>query len=110
MQKRPLMIEHGFVRVAAAVPRLRVADCDYNVCAILELLTQAEKQQVHVVVFPELALTGYTCADLFQQPTLLRGARNALVRLVEEAKNRFAGLAVVGLPWTEDDQLYNVAA
>src|SRR5438132_8484090 len=104
------MIEHGFVRVAAAVPRLRVADCAGNVAEILELLERAEQQQVHVVVFPELALTGYTCADLFQQPTLLDGARRALVRLVDESKARFAGLAVVGLPWTENDQLWNVAA
>jgi NAD+ synthase (glutamine-hydrolysing) len=104
------MLQHGFVRVAAAVPRLRVADCAANVTAILELLERAEQQQVHLAVFPELAVTGYTCADLFQQPTLLDGARHALVRLVDEAKTRFAGLAVVGLPWSEDDQLWNVAA
>src|SRR6266849_3150474 len=93
------MIQHGFVRVAAAVPRLRVADCSGNSGAILELLQRAEEQRVHVVVFPELALTGYTCADLFQQPTLLNGAREALVRLVAQARDRFRGLAVVGLPW-----------
>ncbi len=104
------MIQHGFVRVAAAVPRLRVADCGGNTDEILRMLDLAEAQQVHVVVFPELALTGYTCADLFQQPTLLNGARNALIRLIDEGKKRFAGLAIVGLPWTEDDQLYNVAA
>jgi NAD+ synthase (glutamine-hydrolysing) len=104
------MIDHGFVRVAAAVPRLRVADCGYNAGEILELLARAEKQQVHVLVLPELALTGYTCGDLFQQPALLRGAQEALLRLLEEGHHRFAGLAVVGLPWAEGDQLYNVAA
>ena len=104
------MIEHGFVRVAAAVPRLRVADCAGNVAEILTLLDRAEQQHVHVVVFPELALTGYTCADLFQQPTLLRGAQDALARLLNEGKDRFAGLVVVGLPWAVNDQLYNVAA
>src|SRR5712691_9045473 len=104
------MIQHGFVRVAAAVPRLRVADCGGNTDEILAMLGRAEQQQIHVVVFPELALTGYTCADLFQQPTLLLAARDALVRLVEEGKSRFAGLAIVGLPWAEEDQLYNVAA
>src|SRR6516225_7325468 len=104
------MIKHGFVRVAAAVPRLRVADCQSNVGDILELLQRAEQQQVHVVVFPELCLTGYSCGDLFQQPGLLEGARNALARLIEESKDQFAGLAVVGLPWTSADQLYNVAA
>ena len=104
------MIQHGFVRVAAAVPRLRVADCTGNTDAILALLTRAEQQQVHVAVFPELAITGYTCADLFQQPTLLHAARESLVRLVEEGRTRFAGLAVVGLPWAVEDRLYNVAA
>jgi len=87
-----------------------VADCAGNVDAILELLDRAELQQVHVVVFPELALTGYTCGDLFQQPALLRGAQEALVRLLVESKTRFAGLAVVGLPWAVGEQLYNVAA
>jgi NAD+ synthase (glutamine-hydrolysing) len=104
------MIQHGFVRVAAAVPRLRVADCSYNINEILTLLAQAEAQRVHVVIFPELAITGYTCADLFQQPALLHGARAALTRLIEDANRRFAGLAAVGLPWTEEDQLFNVAA
>jgi NAD+ synthase (glutamine-hydrolysing) len=104
------MIQHGFVRVAAAVPRLRVADCTGNCSEILTLLAQAEQQQVHVVVFPELALTGYSCADLFQQQALIQAAAAALVRLLEEGKNRFAGMAVVGLPWAAEDQLYNVAA
>jgi NAD+ synthase (glutamine-hydrolysing) len=104
------MIQHGFVRVAAAVPPLRVADCPGNTDAILALLARAEQQRIHVVVFPELALTGYTCADLFQQPALLRAAQDALARLVEEGRTRFAGLVVVGLPWAVNDQLYNVAA
>jgi NAD+ synthase (glutamine-hydrolysing) len=104
------MIQHGFVRVAAAVPRVRVADCGYNVTQIAELLDHAESQRVHVVVFPELAITGYSCADLFQQPTLLDGARDALASLLDRTRDAFAGLAVVGLPWAVDDQLYNCAA
>lgn len=104
------MIQHGFVRVAAAVPRLRVADCLGNVAAMLELLDRAEQQQVHVLVFPELSLTGYTCGDLFHQPTMLRGAQDALLRLTLEGADRFAGLAVVGLPWAVGDRLFNVAA
>src|SRR5260370_10864252 len=104
------MIQHGFVRVAAAVPRLRVADCGGNVAAMLELLDRAEQQQVHVLVFPELSLTGYTCGDLFQQPTMLRGAQDALLRLTLVGMDRFARLAVVCLPWTGGDQLFNFAA
>jgi NAD+ synthase (glutamine-hydrolysing) len=102
------MLEHGFVRVAAAVPRVRVADCAYNAERILELLGQAARERVHVIVFPELALTGYTCADLFHQPLLQRGARDALAEILR--RNPCSGLAVVGLPWTVGDQLYNAAA
>lgn len=103
------MIQHGFIRVAAAVPRVRVADCAANVEQILALLDRAAEQQAHVVVFPELALTGYTCADLFHQPLLQRGACEGLARLLREGR-RFAGLVAVGLPWAVGDALYNVAA
>jgi NAD+ synthase (glutamine-hydrolysing) len=102
------MLEHGFVRVAAAVPRVRVGDCTYNAERLLDLLAQAQRQRVHVLAFPELALTGYTCADLFQHPVLQRGALDALAHVLQQ--NPFAGLAVVGLPWAVGDQLYNVAA
>jgi NAD+ synthase (glutamine-hydrolysing) len=102
------MTSHGFVRVAAAVPRLFVADPAANAVGILDLLAQAQSRQVDVVVFPELCLTGYTCADLFQQPVLLDAAAAALGRIL--ADNPFAGLAVVGLPLAVDDQIYNTAA
>ena len=101
---------HGFVRVAAAVPLLRVADCAYNADRILGLLKRAQAEGVAVVVFPELALTGYTCADLFQQVTLQRAALAALRQLLDERCSGFTGLAVVGLPLVVDDQLYNCAA
>src|SRR5262245_3122588 len=89
---------HGFVRVAAAAPQLRVADCSFNVGRILALLRRAEAEGAAVVVFPELSLTGYTCADLFQQLPLQAGATAALLRLAAESKDVFSGLAVVGLP------------
>jgi NAD+ synthase (glutamine-hydrolysing) len=104
------MLTHGFLRVAAATPALRVADCPFNLEQILDLLRRAEADGVAVVVFPELALTGYTCADLFQQPTLLRGACDALGRLVRESESLFSGVAVVGLPLSVDDQVFNCAA
>src|ERR1700720_2182265 len=74
----PRMDFHGFVRAAAAVPSLRVADCSHNANYILKLLKRAESEQVSVVVFPELSLTGYTCADLFHQTALQRSALAAL--------------------------------
>jgi NAD+ synthase (glutamine-hydrolysing) len=104
------MPHHGFVRVAAGVPTLRVADCAFNAGRIRALMADAQDQGVAVLVFPELALTGYTCADLFQQPALLARARAALAELVDKGRNTFTGLAVVGLPLVLDDQLFNCAA
>src|SRR5690349_11477693 len=104
-----LMLQHGFVRVAAAVPRVRVADCAANAERILALMHQAAREQVHVLVFPELALSGYTCGDLFHQPALQQAALDALARLMKE-RSGYKGLTVVGLPWLVGDQLYNTAA
>ncbi len=104
------MTYHGFLRVAAAVPALRVADCAYNAERILALLDQAQRGGVTLVVFPELALTGYTCADLFQQSTLQKGALAALAHVARASASAYSGIAVVGLPLALDDQLFNCAA
>jgi NAD+ synthase (glutamine-hydrolysing) len=104
------MNHHGFVRLAAAVPKVRVGDCAFNAGRVIGLLQQAEDQAAHVLVFPELCLTGYTCGDLFHQPALLGGARDALAQVIESSATSFAGVAVVGLPWLVDDQLFNCAA
>ena len=104
------MADYGFLRVGAAVPQLRVADCRYNVERILGLLAQAESQGVSVLVFPELAITGYTCADLFQQTTLQKAALAALAHLVRAGSPIFTGIAIVGFPLALDDQMFNCAA
>lgn len=104
------MIQHGFIRVAAAVPKVRVADCAYNAEQVLDLMAKAEQGGVAVVVFPELCLTGYTCGDLFHQSSLQGAALAALADVARRGKARFSGLAIVGLPLVVDDQLYNVAA
>jgi NAD+ synthase (glutamine-hydrolysing) len=104
------MIHHGFLRVAAATPQLRVADCIYNAEQILTLMQQAQEESVAVLVFPELAITGYTCADLFQQDTLLQGARAALEVLVRASADEFSGITCVGLPLAVDDLVFNCAA
>jgi NAD+ synthase (glutamine-hydrolysing) len=104
------MNNHGFVRVAAAVPVLRVADCAFNAEHILGLMARAEREGVAVLLFPELALTGYTCADLFHQPALQDSALRALTTTVRDGASIFAGLTVVGLPMVADDQLFNCAA
>jgi NAD+ synthase (glutamine-hydrolysing) len=104
------MTTHGFVRVAAAVPQVRVADCRFNADRVLDLLRQAESRGVQVVVFPELCLTGYSCGDLFHQPALQRAALNVLADLLQSHLHGYRGLAVVGLPVVVQDQLYNCAA
>jgi NAD+ synthase (glutamine-hydrolysing) len=104
------MTHYGFARVAAIVPRLRVGDCAFNAGRIVGLLSQAEAQHVQVAVFPELCLTGYTCADLFHQPVLQRAALTGLAEVAAHTKSNFSGLAIVGLPVALDDQLFNCAA
>jgi NAD+ synthase (glutamine-hydrolysing) len=103
------MLQFGFVRTMAAAPRLRVADCAYNAERILDILARAERDSVALVVFPELALTGYTCADLFQQSILQRGSLAALDLILRKTRALYSGVAVVGMPLTVDDQLFNCA-
>ncbi len=104
------MIEHGFLRVAAATPLVRVADCSFNAEHSLALMRRAEDEGVSLLVFPELGLTGYTCADLFGQPVLLRAALEALIRVAAEGGRIYSGLAFVGLPVVLDDHVFNCAA
>jgi len=104
------MPDHGFLRVAAATPVLRVADSAFNAEQMLPLLEQARKEVVAILVFPELALTGYTCGDLFHHPTLQRGALAGLERLRQATVAGYSGFVVVGLPLLIDDQLFNCAA
>jgi NAD+ synthase (glutamine-hydrolysing) len=104
------MLNHGFLRVAAAVPRLRVADCEFNADQIIGLMQRAEAEDVRVLVLPELCITGYTCGDLFHHSTLLDGALTALVRIARATGSGFAGLAVVGVPLRHDGQIFDCAA
>ena len=80
--------DYGFVRVAAASPRLKVADCDYNTSQIKQLIDEAAKQNVQFICFPELSITGYTCADLFFETVLQRKALVALMELVGFMKDK----------------------
>jgi NAD+ synthase (glutamine-hydrolysing) len=104
------MNKHGFVRVAAAVPQVRVGDCAFNAERIVGLMKRAGEQGVAVLVFPELSLTGYTCGDLFQQPKLLAGAYDSLGAVLDAGLQSFHGLAIVGLPLVHAEQLFNCAA
>ena len=99
----------GFLRVSVIAPELRVADVAFNVRAIVEALEQAASRGCQVALFPELCITGYTCADLFYQSLLLNQARSAL-RLIAEATQTFRVATVVGLPLEVGGKLYNCAA
>ena len=76
-------MKYGFIKVATAVPSVKVADCQYNVREIEKLIVQAEGKGVEVVVFPELSLTGYTCQDLFRQKLLLDASEAAVLELLD---------------------------
>ena len=104
-------MKDGFVKVAAATPKIRVADCRYNAEQIFTLMRQADQQGVKVLALPELCLTGYTCGDLFLQPTLIKGAEDGLATILEATKN-LDMVTAVGLPvWNKwDNKLYNCAA
>lgn len=102
--------KHGFARVAAASPKLKVADCDYNIIQIKELIDEAAKQHVQFLCFPELSITGYTCADLFFQTALQRKAIESLKELAAFLKDKPSLFVMVGLPLVHMNRLYNVAA
>ncbi len=101
-------MNYGFVKVAAAVPLVRVADCRYNTEQMESLMHRAEEEGVEIVAFPELSVTGYTCMDLFAQQTLLRAAEQELTRLVRAVKD-LSLLAVVGVPLAVGSRLVNAA-
>lgn len=97
---------YGFVRTAAAIPKLKVADCDYNTNEIIELINTASKKDVELCVFPELSITGYTCADLFFQTALINSAEGCLSKIVEATLNKNM-VVIVGLPINIGNCLYN---
>ena len=102
------MKNYGFVNVASAIPSVKVADVDYNVAEIERLVEEANEQQVDLLVFPELSLTGYSCQDLFRQATLLDAVKAAIGRLYECAIHNQV-VFVVGAPIEVDGTLYNAA-
>ncbi len=102
-------MKHGFVKVAAIAPKIRVADPIYNAEVICEEIDKAVQKGAKLLVFPELCLTGYTCQDLFLQETLLQAAEDALRKVMAHTEGMDA-LVFVGLPFEMNQKLYNVAA
>ena len=102
-------MKYGFVKVAAAVPAVKVADVDYNVQQIESIIAQAEGRGVEVIVFPELCITGYTCQDLFKEQLLLDRAESAVITLLDFTR-KLDIISIVGLPVIINGLLYNCAA
>lgn len=101
-------MSYGFVKVAAAVPHVQVADCFYNIEEIEKLMRQASEEGVQMITFPELSITAYTCLDLFTQQTLLNNAEKALLKLVSNTAD-LAIFTIVGIPLRTENRLINVA-
>ncbi len=99
----------GFIRLCAATPELKVADCRHNRAQIEQLLTNASGRNAAAVVFPELCITGYTCGDLFATRTLLQEAEQELALLLKNTAD-LPVLGVVGVPVACGSALYNCAA
>ena len=102
-------MKYGFVKVAAAVPAVRVADVAYNVQEIEKLIALADGQGVELLCFPELSLTGYTCQDLFQEQLLIMKSEEGLLRLLDFTR-QLDIVCVVGLPVQAGGLLLNCAA
>ena len=101
-------MKYGFVKVAAAVPMVKVADCEFNVQQILNLISLAEEKGVEIIAFPELSLTGYSCGDLFQQTLLLEEAEIALMKIVNMTR-QMSVISIVGMPIVHKGALMNAA-
>jgi NAD+ synthase (glutamine-hydrolysing) len=100
---------HGFVRLSAAVPEVKVADPEFNYAKTVELMEKATEARSVLALFPELGLSAYSCEDLFHQQALLDGSLKALEQVVE-ASRRMPIISVVGLPLKIDHMLFNCAA
>lgn len=98
----------GYVRVAAAIPNVKIADCAYNTTQIANLMRKAGEKHVEAIVFPELSITGYTCGDLFFQTALLDSAESSLKALLETTSD-LDMLGIVGMPIAIHGRLANAA-
>ena len=102
-------MNYGFVKVASAVPSVKVADCRYNILQIESLIAQAEGKGIEVICFPELSITAYTCGDLFSQQLLLDEAEMALISLLDFTRSLNI-ISIVGFPLPYRGTLLNCAA
>ena len=101
-------MKYGFVKVAAAIPAVKVADCKFNAQQIDTQIAIADGKGVQIIVFPELCITGYSCADLFGQTLLLEEAEIALMQIMNNTRQMDI-ISIVGMPLTVNNTLMNCA-
>ncbi|MBR2203069.1 MAG: NAD(+) synthase [Prevotella sp.] len=102
-------MNYGYIKVASAIPSVKVGDCHYNLQEIEQTIIRAEGQHVEVIVFPELSITGYTCQDLFRQQLLLDASEQAIVMLLDFTR-QLDIISIVGVPVQVGSILLNCAA
>ena len=102
-------MNNGFIKVCTLCPEVKTADCAFNTENIIRLMKEAYDGGAKIALFPELSITGYTCADLFFQDTLIKSALDCLERIVE-ASTGYNMVIVVGVPFVNNDALYDCAA
>lgn len=101
-------MDYGFIKVAAATPKIKVADVDCNTELICNQIDEAAKNGAKVLVFPELCLTGYTCSDLFWQSLMLEKVKEKTIEIARYSKD-YDMLIMIGIPYEHNGKLYNVA-
>ena len=101
-------MKYGFMKVASAIPAVRVGDVIFNTQKIEEQIILAEGKGVEVITFPELSLTGYTCQDLFRQQILLEATEQSVMMLLDFTR-KLDIIAIVGAPVVAGDLLLNCA-
>ena len=102
-------MKDGYIKVAAATPKVKVADTVYNGQLIKALMKECTDNGAKVVVFPELCITGYTCQDLFWQDKLIAAAEDELIGIADYSRS-LDGIFFIGLPYEINGMLYNMAA
>lgn len=101
-------MNYGFVKVAAAVPHVKVADCKFNAEKIESLIAIAEGKGVQIIIFPEMCITGYTCGDLFAQQLLLEEAEMRLIQLLNNTR-QLDIISILGMPVVVNSTIINAA-
>ncbi|MDD2961370.1 MAG: NAD(+) synthase [Muribaculaceae bacterium] len=103
------MHEYGFIKIATSIPKVNVADCEFNTSSLISIISQAGSQNVEVLLCPELSVTAYTCGDLFAQSVLLDSAEHSVEIIRKESLKWADMLIIIGAPLRNEDRLYNCA-